>query len=177
MFSSLSFSLSIYLWFYSPLDLGRFFSFLNLYTVGRTPWTGDQPVCLTTYTKSNTLLFGMHYIWCGQHYNIRFIWIINPYLDLQQINVKVKEMHKFRNVVFWKYACSSLEYKFRSSLNEWCSFCLIFTLSMPNDIYVSELIFVKQIIIMRFISPDIASYFENKMWDVSEAPSPSSGST
>jgi hypothetical protein len=26
------------------LDLGRFFSFLMLYTVGRTPWTGDQPV-------------------------------------------------------------------------------------------------------------------------------------
>jgi hypothetical protein len=28
----------------SLLDLGRFFSFLVLYTVGRTPWTGDQPV-------------------------------------------------------------------------------------------------------------------------------------
>jgi hypothetical protein len=26
------------------VDLGRFFSFLILYTVGRTPWTGDQPV-------------------------------------------------------------------------------------------------------------------------------------
>jgi hypothetical protein len=25
------------------LGLGRFFSFLILYTVGRTPWTGDQP--------------------------------------------------------------------------------------------------------------------------------------
>jgi hypothetical protein len=24
------------------LGLGRFFSFLILYTVGRTPWTGDQ---------------------------------------------------------------------------------------------------------------------------------------
>jgi hypothetical protein len=37
--------LSIYLWLYSPLlGLGRFFSFLILYTVGRTPWTGDQPV-------------------------------------------------------------------------------------------------------------------------------------
>jgi hypothetical protein len=36
---------SIYLWLYSPLlDLGRFFSFLIFYTVGRTPWTGDQPV-------------------------------------------------------------------------------------------------------------------------------------
>jgi hypothetical protein len=26
------------------LDLGRFFNFLILYIVGRTPWTGDQPV-------------------------------------------------------------------------------------------------------------------------------------
>jgi hypothetical protein len=26
------------------LDLGRFLNFLILYTVGRTPWTGDQPV-------------------------------------------------------------------------------------------------------------------------------------
>jgi hypothetical protein len=25
------------------LDLGRFSSFLIFYTVGRTPWTGDQP--------------------------------------------------------------------------------------------------------------------------------------
>jgi hypothetical protein len=32
------------LWLYSPfLGLGRFFSFLNLYTVGRVPWTGDEP--------------------------------------------------------------------------------------------------------------------------------------
>jgi hypothetical protein len=36
---------SLYLWLYSPLlDLGCFFSFLILYTVGTTPWTGDQPV-------------------------------------------------------------------------------------------------------------------------------------
>jgi hypothetical protein len=26
------------------VDLGHFFSCLILYTVGRTPWTGDQPV-------------------------------------------------------------------------------------------------------------------------------------
>jgi hypothetical protein len=33
------------LWLYSPLlCLGRFFSFLIRYTVGRTPWTGDQSV-------------------------------------------------------------------------------------------------------------------------------------
>jgi hypothetical protein len=37
--------LSIYLSIYSPLfDHGRFFSFLIFYTVGMTPWTGDQPI-------------------------------------------------------------------------------------------------------------------------------------
>jgi hypothetical protein len=41
---STGFSL-IHLWLYGPvLELGRFFSFLILYTVGRTPRTGDQPV-------------------------------------------------------------------------------------------------------------------------------------
>jgi hypothetical protein len=49
------FSLSshFYLWLYSPmLDLGCFLSFLILYTVGRTPWTGDQPVARTTQTQN-----------------------------------------------------------------------------------------------------------------------------
>jgi hypothetical protein len=36
---------SIHLWLDSPLfGLGRFLNFLIFYTVGRTPWTGDQPV-------------------------------------------------------------------------------------------------------------------------------------
>jgi hypothetical protein len=35
----------IHPWLYSSLlDFDRFFSFLILYRVGRTPWTGDQPV-------------------------------------------------------------------------------------------------------------------------------------
>jgi hypothetical protein len=45
--SIVSIYLSIYLfmYLYSPLlDLGRFFSFFILYTVGRTPWMGDQSV-------------------------------------------------------------------------------------------------------------------------------------
>jgi hypothetical protein len=37
-------SLSIYASTVFSLDLGRFFSFLIVYTVGRTPWKGDQPV-------------------------------------------------------------------------------------------------------------------------------------
>jgi hypothetical protein len=44
----------IYLWLYSPLlGLGGFFNFLILYTVRRTPWTGDQPVARPTYTQIN----------------------------------------------------------------------------------------------------------------------------
>jgi hypothetical protein len=44
----ISIYLSIYLSIYGStallFDLGRFFSFLILCTVSRTPWTGDQPV-------------------------------------------------------------------------------------------------------------------------------------
>jgi hypothetical protein len=40
-----SHSLSVYLWLHSPLlDLGRLFSFLILYTLGMTPWTGISPL-------------------------------------------------------------------------------------------------------------------------------------
>jgi hypothetical protein len=39
----------------SPLlGFGRFFSFLILYTVGRTPWTGDQPVARSLPTHRTT---------------------------------------------------------------------------------------------------------------------------
>jgi hypothetical protein len=56
-FYYLSIYLSIYLWSYIPLlDLGRFFSFLIFYTVGRTPWTGDQAVArpLPAYRTTQT---------------------------------------------------------------------------------------------------------------------------
>jgi hypothetical protein len=43
-------NLSIYLWLYSPYGPWPLFQFLNLYTDGRTPWTGDQP----TNTPHNT---------------------------------------------------------------------------------------------------------------------------
>jgi hypothetical protein len=45
---------SLSLWLYSPLDLGRLFSFLILSTVGRTPWTGDQPVARPLRTHRTT---------------------------------------------------------------------------------------------------------------------------
>jgi hypothetical protein len=34
--------------------LGRFFGFLILYTVGRTPWTGDEPVARPLPTHRTT---------------------------------------------------------------------------------------------------------------------------
>jgi hypothetical protein len=53
--------LSIYLWLYSPLlDLGRFFSFLTLYRVGRTPWTGEQPVARPLPTRKTTRIENKH---------------------------------------------------------------------------------------------------------------------
>jgi hypothetical protein len=38
------------------LDVGRFFNFLTFYTVGMTPWTGDQPVArsLPTHRTAQT---------------------------------------------------------------------------------------------------------------------------
>jgi hypothetical protein len=36
------------------LNLGRFFSFVILYTVCRTPWTGDQPVTRPLPTNRTT---------------------------------------------------------------------------------------------------------------------------
>jgi hypothetical protein len=43
---------SIIQWLYSSLlGLGRFFSFIILYAVDRTPWTGDQPVARLVPTR------------------------------------------------------------------------------------------------------------------------------
>jgi hypothetical protein len=39
---------------YGSLDLGRFFGFLILHAVGRTPWTGDQPVVGPLPTQRTT---------------------------------------------------------------------------------------------------------------------------
>jgi hypothetical protein len=48
-------SRSVSLWLCSPLlDLGRSFCLLILYTVGRTPWTGDQPVARPLPTHRTT---------------------------------------------------------------------------------------------------------------------------
>jgi hypothetical protein len=41
-------------WLYSSLDLGRFFSSLILYTVGRVPLMGDQPVARPLPTRRAT---------------------------------------------------------------------------------------------------------------------------
>jgi hypothetical protein len=57
VFAVLLLLLLLLLWLYSPLlDLGRFFSFLILYTAGRTRWTGDQLVArpLLPHRKTQT---------------------------------------------------------------------------------------------------------------------------
>jgi hypothetical protein len=46
--------LSIYLWVYSPCGSWPPFQFLNLYTFGRTPWTGDQPVAKPLLAQRTT---------------------------------------------------------------------------------------------------------------------------
>jgi hypothetical protein len=56
-FTGLLLLLLLLLLLYRPLlCLGRFFSFLILYTVRRTPWPGDQPVArpLPTYRTTQT---------------------------------------------------------------------------------------------------------------------------
>jgi hypothetical protein len=53
--SSLETEQDIYISLYSPLlDLGRFLSFLILYTAARTPWTGDQAVARPLPTQRTT---------------------------------------------------------------------------------------------------------------------------
>jgi hypothetical protein len=46
----------LHLWLYSPCGHWPLFQFLNLYAVGRTPWTGDQPVArpLPTHRTAQT---------------------------------------------------------------------------------------------------------------------------
>jgi hypothetical protein len=40
--------------FAALVELGRFFSFLIIYTVGRNPWTGDQPDARPLPAQDNT---------------------------------------------------------------------------------------------------------------------------
>jgi hypothetical protein len=50
----LSVCLSIYLWLYSPCGPWSLFQFLTLYTIGRTPLTGFQPVARPLSTHRTT---------------------------------------------------------------------------------------------------------------------------
>jgi hypothetical protein len=58
LFNCLSLYLSVYstvyLWLYSPYRPWPLFHFLNLYTVGGIPWTGDQPVARPLPTRRTT---------------------------------------------------------------------------------------------------------------------------
>jgi hypothetical protein len=40
------------LWLYSPCGPWPLFQFLNLFTVDRTPWTGDQPGARPLHTQT-----------------------------------------------------------------------------------------------------------------------------
>jgi hypothetical protein len=53
-------TLSLSLWLYRPLDIGRFFSFLILYTASRTPWTGDHPIARPLPTHRTTQTQNKH---------------------------------------------------------------------------------------------------------------------
>jgi hypothetical protein len=54
VYPNIRWTLSIYPWLYSPCGPWPLFQFLNLYTVGRTPWTGDQPVARPLPTHRTT---------------------------------------------------------------------------------------------------------------------------
>jgi hypothetical protein len=50
----LLYNYEIYLWLYSPCGSWPLFQFPNLYTIGRIPWTGDQPVARPLPTHRTT---------------------------------------------------------------------------------------------------------------------------
>jgi hypothetical protein len=56
IYPSIYLSLSVCLWLYSPGGPWPHFQFINLYTVSRTSWTGDQPVArpLPTHRATQT---------------------------------------------------------------------------------------------------------------------------
>jgi hypothetical protein len=55
MFWKCPLPISVCLWLYSPfVGPWPLFQFLNLYTDGRTPWTGDQPVARPLPTHKTT---------------------------------------------------------------------------------------------------------------------------
>jgi hypothetical protein len=51
---NLSIYLSIYIWLYSTCGPWPLYQFLNIYTVGSSPWTGDQPVARPLPTDRTT---------------------------------------------------------------------------------------------------------------------------
>jgi hypothetical protein len=65
IYPSIYLSTSIYLWLYSPRGPWPLFQFLNLYTIGRTPWTRNQPfarplpIHRTTQTQNKRITTSM----------------------------------------------------------------------------------------------------------------------
>jgi hypothetical protein len=73
------------------VDLGRFFQFLNPYTVGRTPWTGDRSVARPLTTQRTTQTQNKH-----TQTSIPRVWFepANPVLE------RAKTVHALDRAVF-----------------------------------------------------------------------------
>jgi hypothetical protein len=55
---------------YPLFGSGRFFSFVNPYTVGRAPWTGDQPVARPLpYTQDSINIDFFKFFYFKSHFN------------------------------------------------------------------------------------------------------------
>jgi hypothetical protein len=95
------FNYILYLWLNSPLlDLGRFFSFLLLYTVGRIPWTGDQPVArpLPAHTEKHK-----HRINAYRHPRLEFGF--EPTITVFQLAKTVLIIFTLYTFLILKYNC------------------------------------------------------------------------
>jgi hypothetical protein len=88
--------LSSSLWLYNPLlGLGRVFSFLILHTVGRTPWTGDQPVArpLPVYRGTKTQNK------CTQYRYPCLEWDSNPPSDCSSVRTLIHALDLAATVI------------------------------------------------------------------------------
>lgn len=78
---------SIYLWLYSPCGPWPLFQFLNLYTVGMTPWMGDQPL------QSHYFLWSSPPVVLTVGLSIREVWLRAIRIKLLLSAVKPSRFH------------------------------------------------------------------------------------
>jgi hypothetical protein len=113
--------LSIYLSIYGStalVDLGRLFTSLILYTVGRTPWTGDQSVARPLTTHRTTQ---------GQNKRtqISMPWVgFEPTIPLFERAMRVRALDRAATVFGKRWQCH-IKYRRRDSISEeWKTFLL-----------------------------------------------------